>query len=294
MWKMSFCDSDQKSMPIVGFLTCNGSSIFCGPKLVPIGGLDTELISRLQCEARSYPYLQVIGSVMYAMLGTRPDIAYAVSTLSRFALRPGMSHVRALKHLLRYLKGSADFGITYACDGGYLMGCELTIDDNDVYGFTDSDYAMDPNTRRSVSGAVFLFAGGPISWRSKLQTSVSQSSTEAEYIASSEAAKEAIWLRHLMHDLKQDISQPTSLFIDNRGAQLLARNPVNHNNTKHIDVHHHFIQECIANGSIILHSVASADNVTDICTKPLSKVKFSLLWSMLGIVHLDNQECRAS
>src|SRR6266436_917544 len=240
-------------------------------------------------EARSYPYLQVIGSVMYAMLGTRPDIAYAVSTLSRFASRPGMSHVRALKHLLRYLKGSADFGITYSCDGGSLMGCELTIDDNDVYGFTDSDYAMDPDTRRSVSGAVFLFAGGPISWRSKLQTSVSQSSTEAEYVASTEAAKEAIWLRRLMNDLKQDISHPTPLFIDNRGAQLLAKNPVNHSNTKHIDVRHHFIRECVANGSIVLRSIASADNIADVCTKPLGKVKFSLLRSMMGIVRLDDR-----
>src|SRR5258707_5229884 len=192
MWKMSFCDSDQKSMPIVGFLTCNGSSIFCGPKLVPIGGLDTELISRLQCEARSYPYLQVIGSVMYAMLGTRPDIAYAVSTLSRFASRPGTPHVRALKHLLRYLKGSANYGITYSRDGGSLMGCEITLNNDIIHGFTDSDYAMDPDSRRSVSGAICLLAGGPISWRSKLQSSVSQSSTEAEYVASTEAAKEAI------------------------------------------------------------------------------------------------------
>ena len=231
------------------------------------------------CEARSYPYLQVIGSVMYAMLGTRPDIAYAISTLSCFASHPGSPHVHALKHLLWYLKGSADYGIVYLCDGGSLVGCEVTLD-NDIYGFTDSDYAMDPDSHHSVSGTVFLLTGGPISWRSRLQSSVSQSSTEA--------MKEAIWLCHLMHDLKQDVSQPTSLFINNCGAQLLARNPVNHNNMKHIDVCHHFIWECIANGSIILCLVASADNVADICTKLLGKVKFSLLQSMLGIMRLDN------
>ena len=117
---------------------------------------------------------------------------------------------------------------------------------DNIYGYTDSDYAMDPDTCHSVSGAIFLLMGGPIpiSWRLKLQASISQSSTEA--------AKEAIWLWRVMHDLKQDISHPTSLFIDNCEAQLLAKNPINHTNMKHIDIQHHFIQECIANGSIIL------------------------------------------
>src|SRR5258705_8790850 len=105
----------------------------------------------------------------------RPDIAYTVITLSRFASRLGAPHVRALKHPLRYLKGSADSGIIYSRDGGSLLGCEITLKDS-VYGFTDSDCAMDPDTRRSVSGAVFLLAGAPVSWRSRLQTNVSQSS----------------------------------------------------------------------------------------------------------------------
>src|SRR5260221_13803754 len=105
-----------------------------------------------------------------------------------------------------------------------------------IYSYAVSNYAMDPNMCCSVSGAIFLLTGGPISWRLKLQASVSQSSTEAKYVASTEAAKEAIWLFKLMHDLKQDISHPTSLFIDNCGAQLLAKNPINHNNTKHIDI----------------------------------------------------------
>ena len=120
-----------------------------------------------------------------------------------------------------------------------------TPDINGIYGFTDSDYATDPDTYRSVSGAVFMLSGGPISWSSRLQSTISQSSTKAEYVASAEAAKEAIWLRHLMKDLKQDISTPTMLFIDNQGAQLLAKNPINHSKTKHIDVRHHFIRECV-------------------------------------------------
>ena len=239
----------------------------------------------------SFPYLQALGSVMYAMLGTRPDIAYAVSTLSRYASCPGTQHVNALKHLLRYLKGTIAYGIIYSRDGGSLLACEsdLEIDAKAISGYTDSDYAMDPETRRSVSGAVFLLAGGPISWSSRLQSSVSQSSTEAEYVASTKAAKETIWLRRLMHDLKQDVSHPTPLFIDNRGALLLAKNPIHHNNTKHIDVRHHYVRECVADGSISLRPVASADNIADICTKPLGKVKFTLLRSLLGVVHIPQR-----
>ena len=91
-----------------------------------------------------------------------------------------------------------------------------------------------------------------------------------------------------MHDLKQDTSMPTPLFIDNRGALLLAKNPVHHNNTKHIDVRHHYVHKCVANGSICLRTVATADNVADICTKPLGKSKFNLLRSLLGLVHLPD------
>ena len=113
--------------------------------------------------AHSYPYLQVLGSVMYVMLGTRPDIAYAVSTLSCFASQPRTPHVQALKHLLQYVQGSATYGIIYSRDGGSLMGCGITSKDN-MHGFTNSDYAMDPDTHCSISGAVFLLAGGLISW----------------------------------------------------------------------------------------------------------------------------------
>ena len=148
--------------------------------------------------AWNYLYLQVIGSVMYAMLGTRPDIAYAVSTLSHYSSRPGIQHVNALKHLLRYLKGSMEYRIVYSCNGGGLMGCESEVKSNEIQnniiGYTDSNYAMDLDTHCSVSGAVFLLTGGPISWSSKLQNTISQSSTEAEYIASTEATKEAVWL----------------------------------------------------------------------------------------------------
>src|SRR5258708_2097751 len=166
-------------------------------KLVLTSATDDKVL-----EAHSFPYLQAIGSVMYAMLGMRPDIAYAVSTLSCFSSQPGPKHVQALKHLLQYLKGSADFGIVYSHDGGTLLGSEskriLHSECDSLVGFTDSDYTMDPESQCSISSSVFLTAGGPVSWQSKLQSSLSQSSTEAKYLASSEAAKEAVWLCQLL------------------------------------------------------------------------------------------------
>ncbi|SRR5260370_37645894 len=131
---------------------------------------------------------------MYVMLGTRPNIAYAISTLSHFASHLGTPHVQALKHLLQYLKGSAGYGIVYSQDGGSLLGSETSSDNGCIYGFTNSDYTMDPDTCCCISRATFLLARGPISWSSRLQSTISQSSTEAEYIMSAEAAKEAIWL----------------------------------------------------------------------------------------------------
>ena len=122
--------------------------------------------------AQDYPYLQVIGSIMYAMLGMRLDITYAVSTLSQYSSHPGTQHVNAIKHLLHYLKGSANYGIIYSCDGGGLIGHESKVHSDTVHnglvGYTDSDFAMDLDSHQSISGAVFLLTGGSISWSSKL------------------------------------------------------------------------------------------------------------------------------
>ena len=214
--------------------------------------------------AQGFPYLEAIGSLMYAMMGTRPDIAYAVSILSRFASHPGPTHVSALKHLLRYLQGTRQLGITFTRDGGSLMG------------YTDSDWAKDIPTRKSVSGGVFMLAGGPVSWSSKAQTCVAQSSTEAEYVASAEAAKELIWLRYLLRDIHHPPSQATPLFMDNRGASLLARNPVYHNRTKHIDIRHHFIRQCVSDGSIDVKLISTSDNAADLFTKSLGRIKLQI------------------
>ena len=169
-------------------------------------------------------YRSALGSVMYAMLGTRPDIAFAVGLLGRFASRPGQVHWQAMKHLLRYLKGTADFKLCYQARSQDCTG---------LIGFSDADWAGDKSDRKSTCGYAFFVNGGIVSWKSKKQTTVAMSSTEAESIGLSEAAKEAMWLCQLGHDLGTKFD-PVKLYEDNQGSIFLADHPVSHQRTKHI------------------------------------------------------------
>src|SRR5436309_1357960 len=180
-------------------------------------------------ESRVRLYQSAIGSLMYAMIETRPDIAYAISTLSAYASNPSAEHWAALKRLFRYLNGSRDLGIVYS--KGSLLG------------YTDSDWAGDISTRKSTSGYVFLLGSGAISWSSKRQPTVALSSCEAEYMASTQATKEAIWLGRFLAELGYEGSDIDSVTImgDNQGAIALASNPEYYARTKHIDIQWHFV-----------------------------------------------------
>jgi hypothetical protein len=208
---------------------------------------------------------------MYAALGTRPDICAAVRALSPFAATFGCEHIEGIKHIFRYLAGTMNRGIVYTAGGGELVG------------YTDADWANDTMNRKSVSGNVFLLSGGAISWMSKQQANIADSSTYAEYIAAAEAAKELVWLRRLLEELHEGIAGPTILHIDNRAADLLARNPVNHAATKHVDVRYHFIRECIADGTTSLKLIGTNDMAADVLTKSLAKVKHERFCLMMGM-----------
>ena len=185
-------------------------------------------------------YQTIVGSIMFAMIETRPDIAFATSAVSRHSKNPSRTHMEAAKHILRYLSATKDRGITFG-------GGDLTIQ-----GYSDSDWAGDKEERKSTSCYVFMLNNGPISWCSKRQTTVALSSTEAEYMALTLAAKEATWLRLLITELGLmtiDNESPTvnvlrgegtiALKGDNQSAIALANNPVLHARTKHIDIQHH-------------------------------------------------------
>uniref|UniRef100_A0A3Q7JAX8 Reverse transcriptase Ty1/copia-type domain-containing protein n=1 Tax=Solanum lycopersicum TaxID=4081 RepID=A0A3Q7JAX8_SOLLC len=133
------------------------------------------------------PYASAVGSLMYAMVCTRSDLAHAVSVVSRFMGQPGREHWQAVKRIFRYLRGTSDVGLIYGGDTQCL-----------VTGYSDSDYAGDVDTRRSITGYVFTLGGSVVSWKATLQPTVTLSTTEAEYMALTEAAKEGIWLKGLI------------------------------------------------------------------------------------------------
>ncbi|CAM6121348.1 unnamed protein product [Calypogeia fissa] len=209
---------------------------------------------------QSIPYDSVVGSLMYAMTCTRPGIAHAVSVVSRVMANPGKPHWEAVKWILRYLRGTLDYGILF--DGRTNSTLELG-------GYVDSDYAENLDNRKSTTGDVFMLGGGCISWKLVNQSCVALSTTEAEYMAACEATKELIWLQRLVHDLGLSQERP-ELLCDSQSALHLAKNRVFHARTKHIDIRYHFIREALEKKQIFLEKVASEDNAAYMLTKVLS------------------------
>ncbi|MCO5609030.1 hypothetical protein L7F22_063251 [Adiantum nelumboides] len=168
------------------------------------------------------PYSSAVGSLMYAMVATRPDNAFAVGMVSRYMANSSKKHWDVVKHLLRYLKGTASKCLHFGNNEASIVG------------YTDADYAGCLDTWKSTFGYVFLFARAAVSWRLVLQTCTSSSTTESKYVVASSASKEAVWLARLVGDL--GIHQIPVLHCDSQSAITLSKNPVFHSNTKHIEV----------------------------------------------------------
>lgn len=201
---------------------------------------------------------------MYAVVGTRPDLAYTACYLTQFAAAPGPEHLDALKYAYHYLAGTADYSM--------VMERSHTLD---LTGYADSDWAGDPADRRSISGYTFTLGSNTISWSTRKQPSVALSSTEGEYMALTEAGREATYLRQFLIDLRFTFENPITLHIDNQSAIQLALNTsaAYSARTKHIDTRHHWIRQQIANGIICLKYIPSADQIADILTKALPSTK---------------------
>jgi len=178
-------------------------------------------------------YQSLVGSLMYLMLSTRPDLAFKISTVSKFASAPLPIHLAAAKRVLHYLKATKTLALSFSYE----------LRDAQLVGFSDSDWEGDRNDRKSTAGYVFTIGGTGISWKSKKQPVVALSSTEAEYIGRAEATREAIWLQRLLHELTQSDkpTNPQLLFVDNQVAIKLTENSRFHERTKHIDIKYHFV-----------------------------------------------------
>jgi hypothetical protein len=225
--------------------------------------------------SETYYFQMLIGSLLFLALACRPDITFAVIKLARFASNPSQDHVQAIKRVFRYLKGTVTLGIIYSSAYNSLY----------LQGYCDADYAGDLATAKSTTGYLFVLAGGPIIWKSKLQSILAQSSTESEYIAINTAAKELEFIRNILWELKVNIKaqERFPLYTDNNGALLLASNPVFHERTKHISVRFHYIRELINKGLLDLIHVPSKDQKADGLTKPLDTSLFLSFVKHLGL-----------
>lgn len=227
----------------------------------------------------NYPFKDLVGSLLYLVTCTRPDLAHAVSMASRTA-KPTMQHWCRLKRILRYLKGTINYGIRF-------RGEEQPIK---LIGFSDADYANDSMTRRSTSGYVILLGGGPIAWRCQQQPIIALSTTEAEFISGCELVKDLVPLRNTLIDIKAITNEPTPVYIDNISTVRIANDDGGQKRTKHIDVRYKWLNEQSDNKVIKINHISGDRQAADILTKPLHKTKFqanrNLLLSFVSMLAL--------
>ncbi len=241
---------------------------------------------------------------MYAILETRPDLAYAVFVVSRYAFRPNNSHWQAVKRIFRYIKGTLNLELIFK---GPLES---------LAGYTDADWAGDLDTRRSTSGFLFNLGSGAISCSSKRQPTVTLSICETEYMGQTQAIEEALWLKSLLDQLNpedsidsppRDDSQKTPLpltdtsayalkatiiYCDNQGAVALAKNPKSHARSKHIDIQWHYQRKKIADSFVTLKYVPTSEQIADGLTKPLTKEKILIFRKALGLEAYPSRNTR--
>ncbi|BET03524.1 Hydra magnipapillata [Nesidiocoris tenuis] len=231
-------------------------------KPVVTPGYENKIYDRSEEEIK-YPYREAVGSLLHLSSRTRPDISNAVNIVSRHIEHPCKEDVEALKRILRYLAGTPSRGIKFSSVG----------DVQKIDGYSDSDYAGDQDTRRSTSGYIILFAGGPIGWCSRRQPIVALSSTEAEYIAAADCCKEVMYLCSVIEELINAKIQ-VCLMVDNQSSISLIKTGVVNRRSKHIDVRYHYIFEKFQSGDIDVKYCSTDCQVADMLTKPLGKVKF--------------------
>jgi hypothetical protein len=226
----------------------------------------------------------MIGSLMYAQCLTQPMLSFSIAQLSRHLSRPTHAHMAAARRAIVWAYHHRHLGITYDGDAD----CTLT-------GWSDANYAACPDTRRSTGGQIFMWLGGAIAWGSKMQRTTATSTAESEYMAVSDCAHNAKWLRGLVASLLDadvHVAAPTQIFEDNRAAQKWCYNPVHHAKQKHIDVSYHFVREqCVEFKTLEVIPIETDKMLADVCTKSLPQTAFEKF--MRVIMNLSDRSLRA-
>ena len=224
------------------------------------------------------PYREAIGSLMYLMVSTRPDLAAVVGILSRFLANPGPSHWKGVKRVFRYLNGTKDFGLVFQKTGQVCLE-----------GFSDSDWAGDLDNRRSTSAYVMMLGGGAVSWKSKRQESVALSSTEAEFMASTAACKEVMWMKDFLSEL--GFHQGTvRMYSDNQSSIKVMKNPVGHSRMKHIELQAYYVRDLIQKEEVEFVFCSTDVQVADSLTKGVPKEKVQLCNKLMGLQRVKHEE----
>ncbi|GJS34380.1 ribonuclease H-like domain, reverse transcriptase, RNA-dependent DNA polymerase [Tanacetum coccineum] len=224
----------------------------------------------------STEYRSLIGCLRY-LLHTRPDLSYSVGLLSRFMQEPREQHMKAIRQVLRYVKGTKDHGITYKHNGG-----------NKIHGYSDSSYGVNTQEGKGTTGIIFYYGESPISWSTQKQATVALSSCESEFIAATAAATQALWLKRLLSKLTHTQEEKITIQVDNKSAIALMKNPVFHGRSKHIDTKYHFIRECVEREDIQVEFVSGEYQKADILTKALPKIKFLTMRQLIGLKDLSH------
>ena len=223
-------------------------------------------------EMSKLPYRELLGSLMYLYIGTRPDLSFAIQYLSRYQANPGQAHWNAALHVLRYLKGTIDLKITYSASG------LLT-----PVGYADADLGGCLDTGRSTSGYVFIACGGPICWSSKRQQRISTSTTEAEYKALCHAGQTALWVDNFFSEIGVEVDRPLTIYTDNKGALDISKHATQHGKTRHFKLDSFWLREVVQEEELVLKLIPSGMNLADVFTKVVTRDQFIRVREMLGM-----------
>ena len=251
----------------------------CNANVVPMkagSAIDMSDVDAYE-EEDLHTYQRLIGKLMYLACGTRPDIAFAIGQLSRHNADPRRGHFRAAKRVVRYLKGTMNLGLVYG---------RTTARDSPPYGligYADSNFAGDPEDRKSVMGYCFFLNGAVVSWSSKKQRTVSTSTTEAEYIALGHAAREEVWIKKFVNELELEVTETIMLHGDNEMSIALTKNVESQHCTKHINVQYHYIRELVNEGELTVKWIPGSEMLADGMTKALPTETFRKHRALLGM-----------
>ncbi|CAM8918240.1 unnamed protein product [Rhodiola kirilowii] len=243
----------------------------CKPAKTPLPIKHQLSLSTAQVIEDPMVYRKLVGKLIYLTI-TRPDLAHSVHILSQFMSAPTADHLMAAKRLLRYIKGAPAQGLFFSAASSLVQPA-----------FCDADWAACPKTRRSTSGFCKCLGDSLVSWRTKKQAIVSRSSAESEYRAMAATCSKILWLTRLLSDMKASVPAPISLHCDNQAALHIAKNPVFHERTKHIEIDCHFVRHHVSSKVLLPKYIPTADQPANLFTKQLPADQLHKLLSKLGV-----------